>query len=444
MDTLERDPVWAELKPPLSPEEARVAADRCLECGEVYAEAPCIVACPARIDVPAFVTALAAGDSGRAAEIVFDANLLAATCARVCPVEVLCEGACVLVHEGRQPVEVGRLQRAAADWGLAHGVEPRRRAAPNGRRVAVIGAGPAGLVCAGELAALGYTVDVYDERPEPGGLARYAIAPYRQRREPLPAEVRMLEALGVAFHFESPIRSGEELHALEDGVDAVFLGIGMGADVDAALPGDDLPGVWDSLAFVEAIKTGRPPRVGRRTVVIGGGNTAIDMAREALRLGADEVTLVYRRTEAEMPAYRHEVEEARVEGVDFRWLAAPSQFLGMSRLEGLECLEMQLGEPDASGRRRPEPLPGSEFVLPCETAVKAIGQQPRSELLSWIEGLELVRGRIDVEPGTGRTSHPKYFAGGDAVSGGATVVEAVRDAKAAALGIHALLGGEMP
>ena len=444
MDTLERDPVWAELKPPLSPYEATVEAERCLECGAVYAEAPCVVACPARIDVPAFVSALAEGDAERAAVVVFDANLLAGTCARVCPVEVLCEGACVLLHEGRQAVEVGRLQRFAADWGLAHGIEPRRRAERNGRKVAVIGAGPAGLVCAGELAALGYAVDVYDERPEPGGLARYAIAPYRQRREPLPAEVRMLEGLGVTFHFESAIGSREELRALEKGVDAVFLGIGMGADVDVALPGDDLPGVWNSLEFVEAIKTGHAPKVGRRTVVIGGGNTAIDMAREALRLGADEVTLVYRRTEAEMPAYAHEVEEARAEGVQFRWLAAPTRCIGTSRLEGLECIEMQLGEPDSSGRRRPEPVAGSEFVVPCETVVRAIGQQPRSELLSWIEGLELERGRIDVEPGTGRTTHPKYFAGGDAVSGGATVVEAVRDAKAAARGIDEFLRGETP
>jgi glutamate synthase (NADPH/NADH) small chain len=444
MDTLERDPVWAELKPPFSADEARVAADRCLECGEVYAEAPCIVACPARIDVPAFVAALAAGNAERASEIVFDANLLAATCARVCPVEVLCEGACVLLHEGRQAVEVGRLQRFASDWGLAHGIEPRRRAAPTGRRVAVIGAGPAGLVCAGELAARGHAVDVYDERPEPGGLARYAIAPYRQRREPLPAEVRMLQALGVTFHFESPIRSQEELRELEERVDAVFLGIGMGADVELALPGDDLPGVWDSLAFVEAIKTGHSPRVGRRTVVIGGGNTAIDMAREALRLGAEAVTLAYRRTEAEMPAYAHEVDEARAEGVEFRWLAAPTRFIGASSLEGVELVEMELGEPDDSGRRRPQPVPGSEFVLSCETAVKAIGQQPRSELLSWIEGLELERGRIDVEPATGRTTSPKYFAGGDAVSGGATVVEAVRDAKAAALGIDELLRGGTP
>jgi glutamate synthase (NADPH/NADH) small chain len=442
MDTLERDPVWAELKPPLSADEASVEADRCLECGGPYADAPCVVACPAGIDVPAFVAALAAGDAERASEIVFDANLLAGTCARVCPVEVLCEGACVLVSEHREPVEVGRLQRHAADWGLARGIRPRRRAAANGRRVSVIGAGPAGLVCAGELAARGYAVDVYDERPEPGGLARYAIAPYRQRREPLPAEMRLVADLGVAFHFEAAIDSPAALRALEERSDAIVLGVGMGSDLALALPGDELPGVWESLRFVEAIKTGHPPRVGRRAVVVGGGNTAVDVAREAVRLGATEVTLAYRRTEAEMPAYPHEVEEARAEGVRFRWLAAPTRFVGTSKLEGVELVEMQLGEPDASGRRRPEPVPGSEFVLPCETAVTAVGQQPRSTLLSWVEGLELERGRIAVDAETGRTTNPKYFAAGDAVNGGATVVEAVRGAKLAVEGIDAWLGGD--
>jgi glutamate synthase (NADPH/NADH) small chain len=325
---------------------------------------------------------------------------------------------------------------------LAHAVRPRESRQPNGRRVAVIGAGPAGLVCAGELAALGYTVDVYDERREPGGLVRYAIAPYRQRREPLPAELRMIADLGVRFHFESPIDSPARLRALEERVDAVFLGVGMGADLELAIPGGGLPGVWESLAFVEAIKTGHPPTVGRRAVVIGGGNTAVDMAREAVRLGAEDVTLVYRRTGAEMPAYPHEVAEARAEGVLFRWLAAPTRFVGTSRLEGLECVSMRLEDPDASGRRRPEPVPGSEFVLPCETAVQAIGQRPRSEFLAWIDGLELERGAIAVDPDTGRTANPKYFAAGDAVNGGATAVEAVRGAKAAARGIDACLGGE--
>jgi glutamate synthase (NADPH/NADH) small chain len=208
----------------------------------------------------------------------------------------------------------------------------------------------------------------------------------------------------------------------------------MGADTEASYPGDELPGVWESLPFIEALKTGAPPAVGDSVVVIGGGNTAIDVACEARRLGAREVTLLYRRTEAEMPAYRHEVEEAREEGVRFQWLATPVRFLGDSRLEAVECRLMRLGEPDASGRRRPEPMPGTEFTIPADTAVKAIGQQPRAEIAEWVEGLELERGRLKVDE-TGRTTNPKFFAGGDALNGGDSVVEAVAEGKRAARAI---------
>ena len=435
--------LFEELRPSLPGWEALVEADRCLACGGgTYAQAPCVAACPAGVDVPSFVGAIADDDPLGAARTIFAENLLGGTCARVCPVELLCEGACVLVHEGRRPVSIAALQRYATDVALAHELEPR--AAPartRPYRVAVIGAGPAGLVCAGELASLGYAVTVYDGRPEAGGLVRFGIAPYRQQCEPLPQEVRMLETLGVEFRFGESIDSPEALRRIEERSDAVFLGVGLGADVEPELPGSDLPGVWRSLEFVEALKTGRPPAVGERTVVIGGGNTAVDVAREAVRLGAEVVTLAYRRTEAEMPAYRHEVEEAREEGVAFHWLAAPVRFVGTHHLTGVECSLMQLGPPDESGRRRPEPVAGSEFVLPADTAVVAIGQQPRRDLLGWIDGLELDGGRIAADPETARTGNPKYFAGGDAVNGGATVVEAVRGAKLAARAIHASLGG---
>lgn len=436
------DARFAELYPALSPLESIVEAERCLECGGPYAPAPCTVACPADVDVPSFVTALASNRPDEAARTIFAENLLGGTCARVCPVELLCEGACVLIHEGRQPVSIAALQRFATDAAFA-GELPARdtpASAPRGR-VAVIGAGPAGLVCAGELAALGYRVTVHDGRDEVGGLVRFGIAPYRQQREPLPQEARMLERLGVEFRLGEPIDSPEALRRIEDGADAVFLGVGLGEDVEPDLPGSDLPGVWRSLDFIQALKTGRAPEAGRRTVVIGGGNTAVDAAREAVRLGAEVVTLAYRRTEAEMPAYDHEVEEAREEGVTFHWLAAPVRFLGEHRLMGVECSLMQLGPPDESGRRRPEIVPGSDFVLPAETVIVAIGQQPRRDLLGWIGGLELDGGRIRVDAETGRTGNPKYFAAGDAVSGGATVVEAVRGAKLAARAIHRKLGG---
>jgi glutamate synthase (NADPH/NADH) small chain len=429
--------LFDELKPPLGEDEARIEADRCLECGGSHAPAPCTLACPADVDVPGFVTAIAGGDPGHAAELIFAENLLGGTCARVCPTELLCEGACVLVHEGRRSIEIGRLQRHAADLALAGHRPVRVRAAATGRRVAVVGAGPAGLACAGELAARGHEVTIFDERQEVGGLVRYAIAPYRQLKEPLPDEAALVRALGartVLGRHVGPAR----LEMLAATYDAVVLAVGMGPDAQVNYLGDDLDGVWDSLPFIEAIKTGKPPRIGPRVVVIGGGNTAIDVAIESVRLGAESVTLLYRRTEAEMPAYPHEVEQARREGVEIRWLTNPTRFVGRVRLEGVECVRMELGPADGSGRARPEPIAGSEHIVICETAVKAIGQEPRRELAEWIEGLELdADGRVAVDSETGRTSAARFYAAGDATNGGATVVEAVREGKLAARAVDA-------
>jgi dihydropyrimidine dehydrogenase (NAD+) subunit PreT len=435
----EADGRFAELRPPLSDDEARIAADQCLECLG-HAPAPCVLACPADVDVPSFVEAIAEGDNARAAKTIFAENFLGSSCARVCPAEVLCQGACVLADDGHAPVPIAALQRYATDWALEHGINPGKGAPPNGLRVVVIGAGPAGLACAGELASLGYAVTVYDEREEIGGLVRYAIAPYRLQRDPLPEELRALEALGVQLRLGSAIDSREKLAALGADADAVVLAIGLGPDVDAGYPGDELPGVWESLRFVEALKTGSAPEIGPRVAVIGGGNTAVDVAREALRLGADEVTLLYRRTDAEMPAYAHEVVDAREEGVRFEWLVSPRRFIGDEHVEGVECMRMELGAPDGSGRRRPNPLPGSEFVVPVDTVIKAIGQQPRTGFLGWIEGLEVQDGLVVVDPETGRTGNPKFFAAGDAINGGATAVEAVGGAKRAARAIDAWLG----
>jgi dihydropyrimidine dehydrogenase (NAD+) subunit PreT len=429
-------PVFDELTPPLLRAEALAEADRCLECGGPYAVAPCVEACPASVDVPAFVAALARDEPEEAARIVFAENLLGGTCARVCPVELFCEGACVLQHEARKPVEIGRLQRFACDVALSTGASLRQSTAYNWLRVAVIGAGPAGLACAGELAALGYDVTIYDERIEPGGLVRYAIAPYRIQREPLPAEARLIAELGVHFEFGIEIDSPEALASIAEDADAIVLAVGLGPDADVRYPGDELPGVWESLPFIEAIKTGKPPEVGNAVCVVGGGNTAVDVAREAVRLGAAQVTMLYRRTAAEMPAYPHEVAEAIDEGVRIEWLTAPVRFLGDARLRAVECRRMRLGAPDASGRARPEEVPGSEISIPADMVVKAIGQSPRVAFLSQIEGVELDHGLIEVDPMTGQTGNPRYFAAGDATNGGATVVEAVRAAKRAAQGVH--------
>ena len=435
-----RQSVFDEVKPPLGRDAALVEADRCLECGGPYAAAPCVVACPASVDVPGFVAAIARAEPDEAGRIVFEENLLGGTCSRVCPVELLCEGACVLRHEGRKPVEVGRLQRFATDHALGAGVQLRKRAPYNWLRVAVIGAGPAGLTCAGELAALGYAVTVYDERREPGGLVRYAIAPYRLQAEPLSAEARGLAELGVSFELGVAIDTPEALAMIVEDADAVVLAVGMGPDADVHYPGDELPGVWESLPFIEAIKTGHAPDVGESVVVVGGGNTAVDAAREARLLGAAEVTLLYRRTRSEMPAYPHEVDEAEQEGVHLQWLTVPLRFVGGERLEAVECRRARLGKPDESGRRRPQEIPGSEFLLRADTVVKAIGQRPRAEFLGWIDGLELEHGAIAVDPLNGATSSRGYFAAGDATNGGATVVEAVREAKIAARGVHEFLG----
>lgn len=438
MAVVARDPqpVFDELTPPLGTVEALAEADRCLECGVAHAQAPCLAACPAGVDVPAFVAAIARDEADEAARIIFAENLLGGTCARVCPVELLCEGACVLQHEGRKPVAVGRLQRYASDHALAAGIPLRTRAPYNWLRVAVVGAGPAGLACAGELAALGYDVSVYDARLEPGGLARYAIAPYRLRRDPLPQEARVLAELGVHFELGIELDTRAALAGVVEDADAVVLAVGLGADVDVRYPGDELPGVWESLRFIERVKDGPAPTLGESVAVIGGGNTAIDVAREAVRLGAARVTMLYRRTRAEMPAYPHEVAEAEEEGVRFEWLALPVRLAGGERVEAVECRRAVLGEPDSDGRRRPVEVEGSEFLVPADTVVKAIGQQPRTEFLGWIDALELRHGAIEIDPQSGQTANPKFFAAGDACNGGATVVEAVRAGKIAARGVH--------
>jgi dihydropyrimidine dehydrogenase (NAD+) subunit PreT len=414
------DDVARELRPALRAEAAVVEADRCLECGAAYAPAPCVLACPARVDVPRFVAAIAAGDPAEAARTIFAENVLGGTCARVCPVEVLCQRDCVLVHEGRAAIEIGALQRYATDWAYANGVPLRALPAPNGMSAAVIGAGPAGLAAAGELAARGYSVTVYDEREEIGGLVRYGIAPYRQTNEPLPDEARLLANLGVEFRLRTRV-DATRLEELARDVDAVVLAVGMGADAAVAYEGDHLEGVWESLDFIERLKTGEPPAVGERVAVIGGGNTAVDVAIEAKRLGANVSVLLYRRTEHEMPAYEHEVELARREGVEVRFLTSAVAFVGENRVEGVRCAEMRLGAPDESGRRRPEPVPGSEFVIQVDTVVKAIGQEPRSEFRALLESVDEC----------GRTSNPRIVAAGDAVNGGASVVQAVREAKLA-------------
>jgi glutamate synthase (NADPH/NADH) small chain len=416
---------FSELRPPLDLDAALLEADRCLFCAGPYAPPPCAAACPVGVDVPRFVREIAEGRPLAAAQTIFRDNLLGATCARVCPVEVMCEGACVLLHEGQKPIEIARLQRYAADAALEGHLPLRARAAGNGRKVSIVGAGPAGLACAGELAAHGFDVDVFDAHDEVGGTVRTAIAPYRQVVDPLPAEREALEQLGVEFHLAARIRSRDELATLVDESDAVFLGVGLGADHVLECPGTKLPGYWQSLEFIESLKRGDIPAVGARVVVLGGGNTAIDVAREAVRLGAGHVTIAYRRTRELMPAYSFEVDEAHDEGVAFEWLAAPVEVIGTRRVEGVLFDRLRLGETDARGRHALEPT-GQRFMLLADTVVAAIGQAAQPELLEW---------GIDLDE-SGRTSLPHVYAGGDVVNGGASVVQAVAEGRRAARAIE--------
>ena len=425
---------FPELRPPLDARAALLEADRCLDCAGPYAPPPCMAACPAGVDVPRFVRELAAGEALDAARTIYRENLLGGTCARVCPVEVLCEAACVLPHIGQKPISIAALQRYATDVGRDHALPLRTRAAARTLRVAVVGAGPAGLSCAGELASRGFDVVVFDEHSEVGGIVRTAIAPYRQLVDPLPAERRALEELGVRFELGVRINSPEQLAELVADADAVFLGVGLGADRPLDCPGAKLAGSWPSLEFIAAVKDGEAVDLGRHVVVLGGGNTAVDVAREAVRLGAETVTLAYRRTREQMPAYAFEVADAEAEGVEFEWLVAPVALLGTGRVEAIVLERMQLGE-----GRALEPVPDSRFKIPADTVVAAIGQEPRRDVATWFGGLEVTGGALAVDECTGRTSVPRIFAGGDAVNGGASVVQAVAEGKRAARAIEEAL-----
>ena len=434
---------FSELKPPLTAREARVEANRCLYCFD----APCIKACPTSIDVPTFIRKISTDNVTGAAVTILEANLLAATCARVCPVEELCEGACVLGGD-HKPIEIGRLQRFAMDHIYAKQKLPFTPAPPNGLRVAVVGAGPAGLSCAGELAKCGYEVTVFEKNSLPGGLSTYGIVVMREPIRVALEEVALIEALGVEI--KTGVEIGRDVTAdqLMEGFDAVFLSVGMGSVPHLGIPGEDLDGVTEALSFIaetklaekEGLERLRELPVGRFVTVIGAGNTAIDAATIAKRLGAERVTIVYRRGEDEMTAYDFEHTFIKNEGVEFRFFSQPVQVVGeKGRVTGLECLRVEPGPPGPDGRALPQPVIGSEFVIPCDQVIKAIGQEKLIDLYAQFD-LELERGYVKVDADQG-TSQPKVFAGGDCVraTGDAMTVTATEDGKRAARSIQAWL-----
>jgi glutamate synthase (NADPH/NADH) small chain len=426
----------AEIKPPLAPQEAHIEATRCLYCFD----APCIASCPTGIDIPAFIKKIAFDNVTGAARTILEANVLGASCARVCPTQVLCEGACVMLDLEKDPIQIGRLQRFATDHVETHGIDVLHApASKNGRRVAILGAGPAGLGCAAELARLGYEVDVYEKKPRGGGLNTYGIAYYKMKPEVSLAEVAMIERLGVRFHYEVSVGSDTTIADLEQNHDAMFIGIGLGRVQQLGIPGEHLSGVLDALDFIEQIHT-RPladVHVGRRVAVLGCGNTSIDAVTQALRLGAETATVIYRRGPEDMSAYDFEYDLAKTDGASFMFHTAPVAVLG----EGGHVTGLRLARTDVrDGKVRL--VPGSEWTEPFDMVLSAVGQEKQGSLLTTLfPSLKLdARGRVVVDPVTMHTNLPNVFAGGDCTSGGREVVNAVAEGKKAARGIHALHG----
>jgi dihydropyrimidine dehydrogenase (NAD+) subunit PreT len=434
---------FTELKPPLTRREAKLEAARCLYCFD----APCIEACPTSIDIPTFIRRIEQDNVTGAAVTILEANLLGASCARVCPVEELCEGACVLGAD-HQPIEIGRLQRYATDHIYGLGTMPFRRVEATGTRVAIVGAGPAGLSCAGELAKLGHEVTVFEKQDLPGGLSTYGIVVMREPIRVALEEVDFVRRLGVEIR--TGVEIGRDVHpqTLLDDFDAVFVGAGLGKVPELAIPGEELDGVTEALDFIARTKLAEKDGlerlkqipVGRDVVVIGAGNTAIDAATVAKRLGAERVTIVYRRSEAEMPAYDFEVAFVKGEGVEFRLQLQPLEVLDEGgRVVGLRCARTALGPPGADGRRESVLVPNEEVVLACDQVIKAIGQEKPFALADAF-GLATTRGFVEVDAEL-RTANPRVFAGGDCVRaiGAAMTVTAVEDGKVAARTIHATL-----
>jgi len=431
--------LFPDLHPPLDPRSAVTEAHRCLGCFD----APCMNACPTHIDIPGFIKRIGSGNVAGSARLILRDNILGMSCSRACPVEVLCEGACVMHAYNKKPIEIGRLQRFAMDdlaaraertgsWGF-----PTVATRPG--RVACIGGGPASLACAAELRRQGVSAVVFDNRPLPGGLGTYGIAEYKLRPSDTLREVEMIRSLGVEFRC-ADVGVDVTLEELEKSFDAIFLGIGLGPMQRLGIPGEHVPGVIDALHFIERYKTGKDPVVGRVVAVIGGGNTAIDAAVAARRLGADEVHIFYRRTEKEMPAFPHEYEHARTESVIFHWLALPVSVIeGKGKAAGVKFVQTRLGPPDESGRRGVEAVHGSDFTFLCDLVIPALGQTRLVEVLKESRGITTNGDLVAVDRSTGRTDNPRYYAGGDCVNGGREIVDAVADGKRAAAAIAAQL-----
>ncbi len=432
---------FEELTSAFTNNSAVVEANRCLFCYD----SPCTKACPTHIDIPAFIKKIPTGNLLGSAKTIFESNWVPLTCAKACPVEDLCEGACVLNENDEKPIEIGRLQRFAVDHYFESGSPKLFNVKnKNGKSVGIIGSGPAGLACGAELSLLGYDVQIYESNKIPGGLNTWGIAPYKMSKEDSLKEVELVKRFGVNIQTEVTIGKDLTIKELEDKHDAIFIGIGLGESPSLNISGENLKGVTGALEFIENVKNENWSNVdvGKCVAVIGAGNTAIDAATETKRLGTEEVMIIYRRSEKEMPANDFEYRLAKNDGIVFHFLTSPIEIIGDDYVEKIKCIKMELGEAGTDGRCKPKPIPGSEFEIQVDMIITALGQNARSDFLKSLPNLKIENGCIKVNTETFQTGNPKVFAGGDCINGGKEVVNAAYDGKQAAHGIDKFLNKE--
>ena len=424
---------FAQIKPLMTANQAHFESARCLFCYD----APCVAACPTGIDIPLFIKQIHSGNVQGAAKTIYESNYFGHACGKVCPTEVLCEGSCVYHHQGVPAIEIGRLQSFATRKAMDTDLQIASPAPANGKKAAVIGAGPAGIACACELRQGGVEVDVYEAKSLGSGLTVYGVAPYKITNEEALSETDYLEKqFGFRIHYNQAISSAEDIAGLEKNYDAIFIGVGLGNTSLLGIDGENLPGVEGAVEFVENLRMNKAEAsVPSRVVILGAGNTAMDAASESARMGASEVSLVYRRSRESMGAYPFEYELAKSVGVKGIFNAAPLRIIGKDKAEGVEFIRTR----EVNGRL--ENVSGSEFILPAELVLKATGQGRQYGFLSLISGLELdSKGNIKADSESFRTSNPRYYAAGDAVSGGQEVVNAVANGKKAARAMAAAMG----